>query len=254
MSPTGPNYAETLPPKSFLALRAYAPSGQITLAALESVVTGADAHGGGWTPIVIQKVCSQTLDAANYTTCIKAAGWVDLGDLNTFLTWMQSAGQSGGAPAGAVMETMGAAAASADTVAPTTAIACNGAPCASSMYNGSVVVTLSAVDTGSGVASTHFTIDGSVPTLSSPSYTGPFTLTGSATIQFASWDNAGNAEPATAAGDPDPAGRRQRGADHDHVLQWRTLRQHQLHGAGDGGPDGDRQRRWLGGGADLLHH
>ena len=61
LSPTGSTYAETLPPRSWLALRAYAPSGQVTLANLESLVTGAAAKGG-WVPIVIGKVCSSTLD------------------------------------------------------------------------------------------------------------------------------------------------------------------------------------------------
>src|SRR5260370_25626868 len=52
LSPAGPTYAETLPPKSWLALRAYAPGGQVTLTNLESLVTGAASHGGGWIPIV----------------------------------------------------------------------------------------------------------------------------------------------------------------------------------------------------------
>src|SRR5205814_9337609 len=43
LSPTGATYAETLPPKNWLALRAYAPGGQVTLANLESIVTGAAA-------------------------------------------------------------------------------------------------------------------------------------------------------------------------------------------------------------------
>jgi Chitobiase/beta-hexosaminidase C-terminal domain len=46
------------------------------------------------------------------------------------------------------------------------------------------------------VASTHYTTDGSIPTLSSPAYTGPFAVTSSATVQYRSWDNAGNAEAA----------------------------------------------------------
>src|SRR6266566_8321441 len=154
LSPAGPTYAETLPPKTWLALRAYAPGGQVTLASLESLVSGAASHGGGWVPIVIQKVCSQSQDPANYSTCTASSGWIDLGDLNTFLGWVQSAGQSGGAPAG------------------------------------------SATDLGSGVSSTHYTTDGSTPTLSSPAYTGPFPVTSTATIQYRSWDNAGNAEAA----------------------------------------------------------
>jgi len=40
-------YAETLPPKDYFATRPYGPSGQLTLANLEAVVTGAAAHGGG---------------------------------------------------------------------------------------------------------------------------------------------------------------------------------------------------------------
>jgi peptidoglycan/xylan/chitin deacetylase (PgdA/CDA1 family) len=194
LSPAGPTYAETMPPKTWLAARAYAPSGQVTLANLESLVTGAAAHGGGWIPIVIQKVCSSTLDAANYTTCTSAAGWVELGDLNTFLTWVQNAGQSGAAPAGASFQTMGATAKSVDTLAPATTIACNGSPCQTTTYQGTVSVTLSATDLGSGLASTHYTTDGSTPTLSSPAYTGSVSMTSSATFQYRSWDNAGNAE------------------------------------------------------------
>jgi hypothetical protein len=45
--------------KSWLALRAYAPSGQVTLANIESLVSGAASHGGGWIPIVIGRVCSR---------------------------------------------------------------------------------------------------------------------------------------------------------------------------------------------------
>jgi peptidoglycan/xylan/chitin deacetylase (PgdA/CDA1 family) len=196
LSPAGPTYAETQPPKSWLALRAYAPGGQVTLANLQSVVSGAASHGGGWIPIVIGKVCSQTLDSANYTTCTSSAGWIDLGDLNTFLSWVQSAGQSGSAPAGTAFQTMAATAKSADTAAPATTISCNGSPCQTSTYTGTVQVTLQATDLGTGVASTHYTTDGSTPTLSSPAYTGSIPVTSSETLQYRSWDNAGNVEPA----------------------------------------------------------
>ena len=196
LSPTGSVYAETLPPKNWLALRAYAPTGQISLSNLESLVSGAAAHGGGWVPIVLGKVCSQTADPNNYSTCTASSGWIDLADLNTFLSWVQNAGQSGGAPAGAAFQTMGATAISADTAAPTTTISCNGSPCASTTYTSTVRVALLPVDLGSGAASTHYTIDGTTPTLSSPSYTGgTFPLTSTTTVQYRSWDNAGNAEP-----------------------------------------------------------
>ena len=195
LSPTGPTYAETLPPKTWLALRAYAPTGQVSLASLESLVSGA-ASKGGWVPIVIGKVCSQTADPSNYSTCTASSGWIDLGDLNAFLSWVQAAGQSGGAPAGTTFGTVGATAAAIDTTAPATTISCNGSPCQSGGYTSTVSVTLTATDTGTGVASTHYTTDGSTPTLSSPTYTGPFPVAQTTTVLYASWDNAGNAETA----------------------------------------------------------
>jgi hypothetical protein len=58
-----------------------------------------------------------------------------------------------------------------------------------------VVVTLAATDAGgSGVASTHYTTNGSKPTLSSPLYTGAFSLSATATVKFRSWDGAANVE------------------------------------------------------------
>lgn len=195
LSPAGPTYAETLPPKTWLGLRAYAPTGQISLANLQALVTGAAAKGG-WVPIVISKVCSQTQDPANYASCTTASGWIELADFNTFLTWVQNAGQSGGAPAGASFTTMGTAAAAADTIAPATAIACNGAACSTATYTSTVTVSLGAIDTGSGVASTHYTTDGTPPTQASPLYTGPFPVGATTTVQYRSWDNAGNAEAA----------------------------------------------------------
>lgn len=196
LSPTGSTYAETLPPRSWLALRAYAPGGQVTLSNLESLASGAAAHGGGWMPIVIQRVCSATLDQANYASCTAGAGWVDLGDLQTFISWVQNAGQSGGAPAGTVFQTMAATATATDTTAPTTTISCNGSPCQSSAYSGTVNVTLAPTDLGSGVASTHYTLDGTTPTQSSPTYTGQFPLTAATTVEYRSWDYTGNAEAA----------------------------------------------------------
>ena len=53
-------------------------------------------------------------------------------------------------------------------------------------------MTLHATDLGSGVASTHYTTDGTAPTLASPVYTAPLPLTASTTLEYASWDNVGN--------------------------------------------------------------
>jgi len=192
--PAGPTYAETLPPKDWFATRAYAPTGQVTLANMQALVTGAASHGGGLSQIVIGRVCSQAQDPNNYTACTASAGWIELADLNSFLDWMGNAGQSGGAPAGAALTTVGSAAISADTSAPVTTIACNGSPCSSSTYTSTVYVTLPSTDVGSGVASTHYTTDGTDPTLSSPAYTGQIPVTSTTTLKFRSWDKAGNAE------------------------------------------------------------
>lgn len=88
----------------------------------------------------------------------------------------------------------------ADTTAPTTAIACNGSACSAGWYGANPVsVTLSATDAGgSGVAATRYTTDGTDPVTSSSavSYAGPFTVTTTTTVRFASVDNAGNTETA----------------------------------------------------------
>jgi hypothetical protein len=83
-----------------------------------------------------------------------------------------------------------------DGAAPTTTISCNGGTCASKTYPSPVSVTLNATDGSgsSGVSSTHYTIDGTTPTLTSPTYAGAFTLSATATVRFRSWDVAGNVE------------------------------------------------------------
>src|SRR5207244_2473187 len=103
----------------------------------------------------------------------------------------------GGAPTGTTLNTVANVVKGADNVAPTTTISCNGSPCSNSAYTGAVTVALSATDLGSGVSSTHYTTDGSDPTLSSPTYTSAFGVNGtgaSTTVKFRSWDRANHAE------------------------------------------------------------
>ncbi len=88
-----------------------------------------------------------------------------------------------------------------DTVAPSTAISCNNAPCAGT-YNGSVSVTLPATDAGgSGVARTVYTTDGSEPATSTTAtaYAGPFSVTQTSTVKASSVEAAGNAGPTATA-------------------------------------------------------
>jgi hypothetical protein len=83
-----------------------------------------------------------------------------------------------------------------DGTPPTTTISCNNVACSTSTYPAAVTVSLSRADNtgGSGVASTHYTTNGTAPTLTSPTYTAPFTVPASATVSFRSWDTAGNVE------------------------------------------------------------
>ena len=78
---------------------------------------------------------------------------------------------------------------SADTTAPTTTASCSGG-CAG-WHTTTPTVTLSATDGGAGVARIVYSIDGSAPSLP---YTGPITLTSTATVKFAATDKVGNGE------------------------------------------------------------
>jgi peptidoglycan/xylan/chitin deacetylase (PgdA/CDA1 family) len=82
-----------------------------------------------------------------------------------------------------------------DNTAPTSAIACNGTTCRTGPYSGSVSVTLSGADAGSGLGSIRYSTDGSDPDpLTGLRYTGPFTVSSTTTVKFRAIDNAGNAE------------------------------------------------------------
>ncbi len=78
-----------------------------------------------------------------------------------------------------------------DTTPPSLAIACDSTTCSSEMYPMPVKVTLTAADSGSGVREIRYTTDGSDPTLG-VLYTGPFTLSSSATVRATAVDNAEN--------------------------------------------------------------
>lgn len=209
-TPGAPN-AEPFPPADWLATRSYAP-GNLTVANMESIVTNAEAKGGGFTQIVIGQVCDATLDAVNYPTCSAAQSHLELSDLNTFLDWMAHAGQPGGAPADATLGTEASFALAADTTAPTTAMSCNAGPCASVTFTSSqgVAISFLPTDTGSGPGATRYTTDGSDPTTASALYTAPFNVSSSTTVKFRTWDRAGNVEavqsqPVTVVPGPDTA-------------------------------------------------
>ncbi|AKJ07454.1 chitobiase/beta-hexosaminidase-like protein [Archangium gephyra] len=77
-----------------------------------------------------------------------------------------------------------------DTVAPTTT-----ATPAAGTYDEAQSVTLACNDgTGTGCSATHYTLDGSTPTTSSPSYSAPISITAHTTLKFFSVDGLGNTE------------------------------------------------------------
>jgi len=194
-----PPYAETIPPPDPFATRTWtAPTptdAPIQLSDLEAAVAGAATHGGGWVQIVIHQVCSQSLEPANYASCLGSFRPIELDTFTAFLDWLQSSGQPGGAPAGIVVRSVRQVMSSPDTVAPATTISCDGSPCQGT-YSGSVSASLTAVDDagGSGVDKTYYTTDGSDPTTSSTIYNGSFNVSQTTTVKFFSTDLAGNAE------------------------------------------------------------
>jgi peptidoglycan/xylan/chitin deacetylase (PgdA/CDA1 family) len=102
----GSPWAETLPPKDPFDLRTVdvdAPKAK-TLADLETFVTAASAHGGGWLPLTFHQVCHR--GAADYATCMSSWSAIDDVLMNQFLDWLAAAGHPGGAPAGTVVESV----------------------------------------------------------------------------------------------------------------------------------------------------
>jgi hypothetical protein len=184
-------YAETIPPKDLWAVRTTPePQQTTTLNQIESSVTGAETHGGGWVIITFHNICDEGCDPDGYST--------SQATLQAFLDWLQPRAATGTTVKPVNQVIGGAVKASpgtTDTNSPTSTSFCNGAPCASGPYANPATVTLSGSDTGgSGLEAIRYTTDGSTPTLSSAVYTGPFTVSATTTVKYRAWDNAGNAE------------------------------------------------------------
>jgi peptidoglycan/xylan/chitin deacetylase (PgdA/CDA1 family) len=179
--------AETIPPDDIWAVRStpYV-TGPITLTMMKKWVTQAEQAGGGWVPFMFHDFCNGCDDAS-----------VTPSDFNAFLDWLKLRASSG-----TVVKTVRDALANApppppppDTTAPATTITCNGAACPSTALSSPVTIALSATDSGSGVAATRYTTNGTDPTTSSTLYSAPFSISKTTTIKYRSWDKAGNVEP-----------------------------------------------------------
>jgi len=184
-------YAETIPPRDPYYLRT--PEGatsSTTLSDLETYVTNAETHGGGWVILVFHGICDNSCTSTNS---------LSPSIFTAFLDWLQPRSANG-----TVVRTVGQVMNGTtpppgpDTTPPATTISCNGAACSSGWYTTTpVTVSLSATDTGgSGVAQTKYTLDGSDPSTSAAAiaYTRPFTVSQTTTVRFYSVDVAGNAE------------------------------------------------------------
>ncbi|MBR7744149.1 chitobiase/beta-hexosaminidase C-terminal domain-containing protein [Phycicoccus sp. BSK3Z-2] len=112
------------------------------------------------------------------------------GTTNTYTVHAQLAGTAWESP---TPRTVTAVVANGDTTPPVTTATTSPTPNAAGWHRTPVTVTLSASD-ASGVASTHYTTDGSAPTTASTAYTGPFAVSTSTTVRYLSVDTAGNLE------------------------------------------------------------
>ena len=184
-------YAETIPPRDPYYLRTPEPAiSTTTLSDLETYVTNAETHGGGWLILVFHGICDNSCTSTNS---------LSPSIFTAFLDWLQPRSANG-----TVVQTVGqvmngpAPPPGPDTTPPATAISCNSATCASGWYKTSpVTVSLSATDTGgSGVATTSYTTDGTDPRTSPTAitYTAPFPVSQTTMVSFASTDVAGNTE------------------------------------------------------------
>ena len=152
-----------------------------TAAALEDYVQHAKVAGGGWVDFVFHRICDNCGDDDPAPSMSPA-------EFDAFLDWLQ-AGSSG-----AVVKTVGQVIKN-DTQAPGSSISCGGVVCSNSWYGGPVSVSLSATDAGTaGVAAIRYTTDGSEPTVASPTYAGPFTVSATTTVKYRAWDKASNVE------------------------------------------------------------
>jgi peptidoglycan/xylan/chitin deacetylase (PgdA/CDA1 family) len=184
-------YAETIPPGDPYNLQTPEPAvTSTTLSQLQSYVTNAETHGGGWVVLVFHGICSNSCAGSNSLSPTI---------FTAFLDWLQPRSANGTVvrPAGEVITGTPPPPPGPDTTPPTTTITCNGGPCSGWFKTTPVTVTLSATDAGgSGVNKTVYTTDGTDPATSptAKTYAGPFPIAATTTVRFSSTDIAGNVE------------------------------------------------------------
>ena len=170
-------YAETVPPADALNLRTPDSAGSTTtLAQLQSYVTDAETHGGGWIVLTFHGICTNSCTGTNS---------LNTNTFTQFLDWLQPR-SANGTQVRTVGDVMGLPPA---PVPPTTTITCNGSACSSAVYRTSPVnVALSATGGtgGTGTLTTRYTTDGSNPATSNTAvtYSGPFQVAQTTTVRY----------------------------------------------------------------------
>lgn len=177
-------FAESIPPPDrYVILTPCCIGSDMTLSQLQNYIVEAENRGGGWVPLVLHRICENCGSDSPAPSMTPAT-------FQALVDWLAQR-----ASGGTVVRTVGQVI-SGDAQPPTTSAKCNSSTCSSGWYTGPVSVSLQATDGDSGVAAVRYTLDGSEPTVSSPLYTGPFTVSQTSTVRFRSWDNGGNVEPA----------------------------------------------------------
>jgi peptidoglycan/xylan/chitin deacetylase (PgdA/CDA1 family) len=179
--PEGPEYAETLPPKNPLTLRAIEPRLTTTLATYEDIVEKARFSGGGWVNLVQHDVCDDPCNGAvDYAMSATT--------LDQLLTWLA---QQPGVTVKTEAQALGQA---PDTTAPTVSLT---APAAGSTVSGTTTITANAND-NVAVARVDFYVNGAVlgsdataPTVSLTAPTSGASVRGNVTISASASDNVG---------------------------------------------------------------
>jgi peptidoglycan/xylan/chitin deacetylase (PgdA/CDA1 family) len=148
---TGCPFAETIPPGDpFALLTPDSVKSTTPLSAIQGYVTQAQAHGGGWVPLVFHQVCD---GCDTYS--------VRQSTLTAFLDWLQTQTQSPTAETSVktVGQVIGGGSPppTPDTTAPTVALS---SPADGATVTGKVTVAASASDDNSGIREVRFYVDG----------------------------------------------------------------------------------------------
>ena len=176
-------YAGSIPPPDpYAILTPCCIRSDVTLQQLQGYIVKAEDNGGGWVPLVLHRICENCGGDSPAPSMTPAT-------FQSLVDWLAQR-----ASRGTIVRTVGQVV-TGDAQPATTSSRCNSSTCSAAWYAGPVSVSLQATDGGSGVAAVRYTLDGSEPTVSSPLYTGPFTVSETTTVKFRSWDNGGNVEP-----------------------------------------------------------